>query len=170
MNGSDTAASSDELLDKIFGMFDDRGDALYVGEPITQSEHALQSACLAEKENAASALIVAALLHDVGHLLSRHPEDCAESGIDDRHEHLGAQWLVAHFGPEVVEPVRLHVPAKRYLCATNPDYLRGLSNASVLSLKLQGGPFTGEEVAAFDETPFAKDAVRLRVWDDTAKV
>ena len=130
-SAANVPAPHDDVLNDIFGMFRDRGDSLYVGEPITQTEHALQAASLAETEGAGSALIVAALLHNVGHLLSKRPEDCADSGIDDRHEHLGAKWLSAHFGPDVVEPIRLHVPAKRYLCAVSPDYLHDLSSASI---------------------------------------
>src|SRR6516225_6317978 len=117
------------------------------GEPVSQTEHALQTAWAAEQAGAASALIAAALLHDIGHLLHDLPEDCAHHGIDDAHEVRGARWLVQHFGPDVTEPVRLHVPAKRYLCSTDPAYRSQLSEASELSLKLQGGPFTPAEVA-----------------------
>jgi len=137
---------------------------------ISQTEHARQAAALAETESAGSQLIVAALLHDIGHLLSSHQEDCAESGINDQHEHLGAKWLDAHFAEDVVEPIRLHVPAKRYLCAVDPAYLRNLSPASITSLALQGGPFTAQEVKAFEALPHAQPALRLRVWDDAAKV
>lgn len=169
-SASNEGAPHDGVIGDIFGLFRDRGDSMYSGEPVSQTEHALQAAFLAENERAGSALIVAALLHDIGHLLSKHPEDCAEAGIDDRHEQLGAQWLSARFEPEVVEPIRLHVPAKRYLCAVNPDYLEDLSNASLTSLKLQGGPFTAAEVKAFDALPHAQPALRLRAWDDAAKV
>jgi [1-hydroxy-2-(trimethylamino)ethyl]phosphonate dioxygenase len=161
---------SGEVTENIFRLFRERGDSMYAGEPVSQTEHALQAAFLAEKDNSSSALIVAALLHDVGHLLSPHPEDCAESGIDDHHEKLGANFLTAHFGEDVVEPVRLHVPAKRYLCALDSAYMQNLSPASQLSLKLQGGPFTADEVKEFEALPFSQDAVRLRTWDDEAKV
>src|SRR5262249_42166074 len=126
----------------VLGLFAERGSAEYGGEAVSQTEHALQSAWAAEKAGADSAPITAALLHDVGHLLHRLPENCAEMGVDDRHEELGARWLQRHFGPEVSEPVRLHVPAKRYLCAIEPGYLERLSPASNLSLRLQGGVFT----------------------------
>ena len=167
---SNVASSRDNVLDGIFGLFRDRGDSMYAGEPVSQTEHALQAAFLAEKEGSPSALITAALLHDIGHLLSDFPEDCAESGIDDQHEQLGAKWLSAHFGGDVVEPIRLHVPAKRYLCAVNQEYLQNLSNASLLSLKLQGGPFNVDEVKAFEALPHAQHALRLRAWDEAAKV
>ena len=159
-----------DVIDKIFDLFANRGDDAYFGEAVSQKEHALQSAYEAEKSGASDALIVAALLHDVGHLLHGGPEDMAEQGIDDRHEVIGRAWLARNFGPEVSEPVRLHVDAKRYLCAVDDAYQAKLSPASVLSLKLQGGPMSPEEVLEFEKNPFAKDAVRLRHWDDIAKI
>lgn len=163
-------SSHDDVLDQIFRLFRERGDSMYAGEPVSQTGHALQAAFLAEKENSSSALLVAALLHDIGHLLSPHPEDYAESGIDDQHEKLGAKFLTTNFGGDVVEPVRLHVPAKRYLCAVDSPYMQNLSPASQLSLKLQDGPFTAEEVKEFEALPYSQDAIRLRSWDDAAKV
>jgi gamma-butyrobetaine dioxygenase len=169
-DAADATASHNDVLDGIFRLFRDRGNSMYAGEPVSQTEHALQAAALAEAEAAGSALIAAALLHDIGHLLSPHPEDCAESGINDQHEQLGAKWLAAHFDGDVVEPIRLHVPAKRYLCAVDPDYLRNLSTASTTSLALQGGPFTAQKVQAFKALPHARQALRLRVWDVAAKI
>jgi len=124
----------------------------------------------AERAGAASTLIVAALLHDVGHLLHDLPEDCASAGIDDAHEIRGARWLDRYFGPEIAEPVRLHVDAKRFLSATDPAYLGLLSAASLQSLKLQGGPFTPDEAARFRNHPHALAAVALRRFDEQAKV
>ena len=121
-------------------------------------------------ESAQPALIVAALLHDIGHLLHDLPEDAAQEGIDDRHEMLGTTWLNQRFGPSVAEPVQMHVAAKRYLCAIGSDYMTQLSPASQQSLRLQGGPMTGEEVSVFEKRPFFADAVRLRRWDDAAKI
>jgi phosphonate degradation associated HDIG domain protein len=155
---------------RILTLFRERGDAAYLGEAVSQTEHALQTAWAAEKAGADSDLIAAALLHDIGHLLHHFPEDCADHGVDDRHEELGARWLARHFGPAVSEPVRLHVPAKRYLCAVEPKYLHGLSPASTRSLQLQGGPFTPEEAAHFRDGPFSRAAVLLRRWDEEAKV
>jgi OPA family glycerol-3-phosphate transporter-like MFS transporter len=154
----------------VLKLFRERGHAAYLGEPVSQLEHALQSAWAAEKAGADSPRIAAALLHDVGHLLHNLPEDCAKSGIDDRHEGLGSHWAERWFGPAVSEPIRLHVDAKRYLCAIEPAYHDGLSEASRLSLRLQGGPMTPEEVERFRQGPHAEAAVALRRWDDAAKV
>jgi [1-hydroxy-2-(trimethylamino)ethyl]phosphonate dioxygenase len=157
-------------VDDIFHLFETRGDSLYGGEQVTQLEHALQSAALAEAEQATPALVVAALLHDIGHLLHDLPDDAPDTGVDDRHETSGQNYLSALFPESVTEPVRLHVPAKRYLCTVDADYSKGLSQPSVVSLRLQGGPMIAEEVDRFRANPFAEDALRLRRWDDAAKV
>ena len=159
-----------EIVDQILELFASKGAGAYHGEMVSQAEHALQSANLAEDEKAPDALIVAALLHDIGHLLDGQEEDLALRGIDGHHEEAACAWLTNHFGPEVTEPIRLHVAAKRYLCAINPSYLAGLSPASRLSLELQGGPMTPTEVAEFKGNRYFRDALRLRHWDDTAKV
>src|SRR5262249_4343349 len=117
-------------IDSLFTLFREKGNGAYFGEAVTETEHALQCAHLAEQSGAPPELIAAALLHDVGHLLHGLPEDAAERGLDGRHEEEGAAWLRGHFGPAVVDPVRLHVAAKRYLCAVEPDYHAGLSEAS----------------------------------------
>ena len=122
------------------------------------------------RSGSAPALVVAALLHDVGHLLHGLGEDIAQQGVDGQHEEVGEAWLRTHFPPAVTEPVRLHVSAKRYLCATDPRYASTLSPASQQSLLLQGGNMTPQEVTDFEGNPFWEDAVRLRYWDDTAKV
>jgi phosphonate degradation associated HDIG domain protein len=156
------------VIDEIFALYARRGGASY-GEGVTQSEHALQAACLAEQEGAPAELVAAALLHDIGHLLHDLPEDIAEQGIDTAHESLASAWLSQHFGPAVTEPVRLHVAAKRYLCAIEPGYFDTLSAASILSLELQGGPMSAEEAGAFARSGHSAEAVRLRRWDEAAK-
>jgi len=158
------------IVDEVCELFATKGHEAYVGEPVSQLEHALQAAYHAEQAGASDALVVAALLHDVGHLIHRLPEDAADHGIDTRHEQLGQAWLRQYFGPAVTEPVRLHVPAKRYLCATDSGYLAQLSPASVQSLQLQGGPFGDLETREFESNPWYRDAVSLRRWDDLAKV
>src|SRR5262249_53382602 len=127
-------------------------------------------ATFAEREGATPALITAALIHDVGHLLHELPEDAPDQGIDDRHETLAAAWLAQRFRPAVVAPVAMHVSAKRYLCAVESSYFGQLSQPSVQSLVLQGGPMTAEEVSRFESRPHFQDAVRLRRWDDAAKI
>ncbi len=158
------------IVDEIMELFARRGAAAYHGEAVSQMEHALQAAELATREGASDQLVVAALLHDVGHLLDGQDEDLANRGLDGRHEEAGSAWLATHFKPDVTEPIRLHVAAKRYLCAVDPSYLSGLSPASRLSLRLQGGPMGPEERADFEKNPLYHDAIRLRHWDDTAKV
>lgn len=151
-------------------MFTARGESMYAGEPVTQTQHALQCALQAEQSGAEAALIAAALLHDVGHLLHDFGEDCADDGIDDRHEQLGAEWLERSFDSHVCEPVKLHVPAKRYRCAVDGEYMSQLSAASTLSLRLQGGPMTDDEIAVFRQNAWFKQAIQLRGWDEAAKI
>jgi gamma-butyrobetaine dioxygenase len=158
------------IINLVFALFTEKGQGSYFGEAVTEMEHALQCAHLAEQSGAEDALIAAVLLHDVGHLIHGLPEDVAERGIDGRHEHAGAAWLEGRFAPAVVCPVRLHVAAKRYLCAVDPAYFTGLSAASRLSLQLQGGAMTQQEVRAFEQEPWSESAVAVRRWDDAAKV
>ena len=158
------------VVDGVRNLFEGGGGRQYGGERVTQLAHALQCAAAAEAAGASAPLVVAALLHDVGHLIHALGPRPAERGIDDRHELRGAEWLARWFGPAVTEPVRLHVPAKRYLCAVEPGYFQGLSPASARSLALQGGPFDADASAAFIEAPHVQDAVRLRRWDESAKV
>jgi len=133
-------------------------------------DHALQAAYFAQQEAAPTALVVAALLHDVGHLLDNVPDDIEDWTADAHHEELGSRWLAQRFRPEVSEPVRLHVAAKRYLCATDPQYFETLSSASVHTLKLQGGLMEPHEIAAFEAEHYFRQAVRVRRWDDQGKV
>jgi len=158
------------LVDEIFRTFREHGSGAYLGEPVSLTEHMLQSAYAAEQDGAPPLLVAAALLHDYGHFIHEHEEDAAEHGIDTRHEDVGHAFLSEHFGLEIAEPIRLHVAAKRYLCATDASYLGELSPASIHSLELQGGPYSAAEVAAFEAFPYAEDAVRLRRYDDAGKV
>jgi len=134
------------------------------------AEHALQTAYFAQQANAPESLVVAALLHDIGHLLAPVPDDIADWTADAQHEAIGARWLAQHFHPEICEPVRLHVAAKRYLCATDAQYSAKLSPASVHTLKLQGGPMSAPEVARFESERYFTAAVQVRRWDDQGKV
>ena len=156
-------------VDGIFAVYTNKGSNAYGGERVNQLEHALQTAMLAEQSGADAALIVASLLHDYGHLIHDLGEGVARRGIDDRHEISGAAKLSAFFGEAVTMPIKLHVDAKRYLCATDPDYMKLLSPGSIRSLSLQGGPFTPAEADAFMKRPFADYAAKLRRWDESAK-
>jgi phosphonate degradation associated HDIG domain protein len=158
------------LTEEILGIFQARGSAAYFGECVSTTEHALQAAHFAQADGAAPSLILAALLHDVGHLIEDVPADIADWVTDRGHERVGSDWLAQRFAPEVSEPVRLHVAAKRYLCATDSQYLAKLSAASVVTLKLQGGPMSAGEAAGFESERFHKDAVRVRRWDDRGKL
>jgi phosphonate degradation associated HDIG domain protein len=158
-----------DIRQTLVDIYAHRATGRYGLSDVNQLQHALQSATLAEQDGESSAFITAALLHDVGHMVHEHGEDAADLGIDDTHEELAGRWLEHHFGPEVFEPVRLHVPAKRYLCAVDPTYFSKLSNDSVKSLALQGGPMSPTEVEAFERNPHFEAAVRLRKIDDRAK-
>ncbi len=159
-----------DSFDEIQSLFAARGADEYFGEPISILEHALQTAHFARADGAADALVAACLLHDIGHLLDAAPADIADWQADARHERSGSAWLARRFGPEVADPVRLHVAAKRFLCATAPRYLAKLSDASVHTLALQGGPMSPAEAAAFEREAYFRDAVRLRLWDDRGKL
>lgn len=159
-----------EIVEKIIRLLEEHGDSQYGGEAVSQKEHALQAAHLAMENGEQANIVVAGLLHDIGHLLHHLPDDAPDHGVDDFHEELANDFLKQHFTNEVVEPVRLHVAAKRYLCQVDPSYLGLLSEPSIISLGLQGGPMTLEECAIFEANPYHKDAVILRKYDDLAKV
>ena len=154
----------------IVELVDAHGADQYGNEAVSQREHALQCAALAEAAGARPTLIAGALLHDLGHLLDKHAELGRRQPVDRLHEQIGAGWVTRFFQPEVAAMVRLHVPAKRWLCQAEPGYFDTLSPASVRSLGLQGGPFSAEEAAAFRAQPHAADAIAVRRWDDLAKV
>ncbi len=157
-------------IEQILALLRRGASADYDSDEVTQLAHALQCATLAEEAGAAAPLIVAALLHDIGHLAHELGPNVARRGIDDRHEVRGRDWLGKWFAEDVTGPVRLHVDAKRYLCATDPEYFSILSPASVRSLALQGGPFPTTLAEGFIGLPHAKAAVQLRRWDEGAKL
>ena len=150
-------------------LFNRHGHNQYSGEPVTQLEHALQTALLAEQAGADDELVTAALMHDLGHLLVGLGDTPSLRGIDDLHQFRVLPFLRGVFGLRVLEPVQLHVAAKRYLCATRSGYLEALSPDSRRSLALQGGVFSGTEASQFIALPHAQEAVALRQWDDQAK-
>lgn len=158
------------LSDELMALYSGRGAATYFGEAVTTTEHSLQAAFFARASDAPDALVIAALLHDIGHLIDSAADDIAQWSADARHEVSGGRWLARRFGPEVAEPVRLHVPAKRYLCATDADFMPHLSAASIHSLHLQGGPMSSAEIRAFEIEPYFRDAILLRRCDDRGKV
>jgi len=151
-------------------LFSRKGGRAYDGEPVTQLEHALQTATRAEESGAAPAIVVAALLHDLGHMLNDQGETPTLRGVDDVHQYAALPFLRPLFDDDVLAPIKLHVDAKRYLCATRPEYYGALSLDSKRSLALQGGIFSADEAAAFIAQPHAKDAVSVRLWDDLAKI
>ncbi len=151
-------------------LFRDHGGIAYTGDGVSQLEHALQAAQRAEAEAAPPALVTAALLHDLGHLLNPQGDTPSARGIDDQHQYFAIPFLRPLFPPAVIEPIRLHVEAKRALCALEPGYHEALSADSKRSLLLQGGTCSEAEAQAFLTRPHAGDAMRVRRWDDAAKV
>ncbi|MCY3549461.1 MAG: HD family phosphohydrolase [Candidatus Poribacteria bacterium] len=165
-----TGATAQQKVDTLFNYMEKRGQSFY-DEVVTQLEHALQCAALAQQNDASHTLITGALLHDIGHfILDEHNADKAFLATDLNHEEIGAQYMEPFFSEAVTTPIRLHVPAKRYLCTTDASYHDGLSEASKRSLKVQGGVMSDEEREAFEQIPHFQDALTLRRWDDLAKV
>jgi phosphonate degradation associated HDIG domain protein len=156
-------------LGDIETLFANHGAGQYSGEPVTQLEHALQTAHFAEQGEASDALVTACLLHDLGHLLNEQGETPTLRGIDDTHQYFALPFLRGLFPDAVLDAIRLHVDAKRYLCRVDAGYHERLSADSQRSLALQGGVFDAADAAAFLAQPGAHDAVRLRRWDDLAK-
>lgn len=163
------AVAAGEFVDELAGLFAGEGASAYLGEEVTMAQHMLQAAARAEEAGASDALIAAALLHDLGHFHGPVSGEELMEGTDNRHSHTGADRLAEWFGPEVTEPIRLHVAAKRYLCAVEPGYFGRLSQASVHTLEVQGGPMSPAEVTACEANPYAADGVAVRRWDDEGK-
>lgn len=161
---------SDNIVDLILDLFAQRGAREYMDEPVSMAQHMEQSAACAVDDGAPDSLVIAALLHDIGHFLGSHPIEALENGIDNTHEEIGARYLEPCFPATVTEPIRLHVAAKRYLCATDDTYLNHLSAASVNSLRVQGGPMNPAEIREFEASPHHQEAVKLRLYDDDGKI
>ncbi|MBL4907256.1 MAG: HD domain-containing protein [Sneathiella sp.] len=162
--------TKDNIVDFIGDIFLRRGADSYLGEDVTMSEHMLQGAQLAEQAGANEEAIASALLHDIGHYTNEFPEDALEKGVNNYHDEAGAFVLKRFFPQSVTDCVQQHVAAKRYLCAVDPEYLNLLSDASVHTLKLQGGPMDRHEVDAFEEQPHLDTIIQVRKWDDEGKV
>lgn len=150
-------------------IFERRGGEEYLGEDVTMAEHMLQGATIAEQNGMGEEIIVATLLHDIGHFTSEFGSFTMDDTRDRHHEDAGAEVLGAFFPSVVTDCVRYHVAAKRYLCATRPEYVKRLSDASIHSLKLQGGPMSAEEVAAFEENPNLESIIQVRYLDEAGK-
>ena len=160
---------ADSIVNHIEDVFRRRGSESYLGEQVTMAQHMLQTAQCAELAGADGSQIVAALLHDIGHYKNEIPETSLAKGIDNFHEEAGANFLEDYFPISVVEPIRQHVAAKRYLCAVKSDYLKRLSPASVRTLSLQGGPMNEIEIEEFEKNDYLEQSIQLRYWDDDGK-
>ena len=156
------------IVDKIINKYQNN-NSLYIGEKVTMTEHMVQTAMLAEQNHSTESLICACLLHDFGHLIIENPDQLVSKSIDGKHENIGFNFLKNYFKPEVVEPIKLHVQAKRYLCR-NKSYWNTLSEASKVSLKLQGGIMSNDEAKKFVSLKFHDDAILLRKYDDEGKI
>ncbi len=159
----------DNIVAFLGDIFDRRGDEEYLGEPVTMTEHMLQGATIAEQNGQPEEIIVGALLHDIGHFTSEFGTFSMEDTEDRHHEDAGAEVLERFFPSVITDCVRYHVAAKRYLCATRPEYFKRLSDASIHSLNLQGGPMSREEVAAFETNPNLPQIIAVRYLDEAGK-
>ena len=157
------------IVNHIEDIFNRRGAESYLGEDVTMAQHMLQAAQCAEESGANESLIVAALLHDIGHYKNEIPETALAKGINNYHEEAGANFLEDYFPVSVIEPIRQHVSAKRYLCAVKSNYFQSLSVASVHTLNLQGGPMNENEIKEFEKNAYLDECIKLRYWDEDAK-
>jgi len=159
----------ENIVDLIEDIFLRRGAESYLGEQVTMAQHMLQAAQCAEEAGADNSQIVAALLHDIGHYKNEIPESSLARGINNFHEEAGANFLEDYFPASVVEPIRQHVAAKRYLCAVDSNYFNLLSSASIHTLNLQGGAMSDKEVKEFEKNKYLEQCINLRYWDDQGK-
>ncbi len=162
--------SKQSIFDEIQSLFETAKAKEYLGEDITLIEHMVQCGDLAKLNRAPDWLVVAALLHDLGHILIPDAQEAQDAGSDRHHDEVGASWLAQRFPSNVVQAVKLHVDAKKYLVATNPEYFEKLSDSSKKTLGIQGGAFSAKECEEFLRQDFANEAIQLRLWDDAAKV
>ncbi len=170
MSAPDYSSLTRENIVAFIGdIFERRGGEEYLGEPVTMAEHMLQGAHFAEKAGEPEVIIVSALLHDIGHFTSEFGTFSMDDTEDKLHEEAGAKVLGSFFPTLVTDCVRHHVSAKRYLCATKPEYFKRLSKASVHSLNLQGGPMNEGEVKEFEKNPNLKEIVKVRYYDEAGK-
>ncbi len=160
----------DAVVDFIIDLFGRRGAEEYMGESVSMAQHMEQSAACAVADGASDEIVIAALLHDIGHFVGDFPIDLLENGVDNRHQEAGAIFLETFYPPSVTEPIRLHVAAKKYLCAVDEQYFGHLSAASKQSLQVQGGPMSNAEIEAFESNPWHQAAVKIRLYDDDGKV
>ena len=167
---SNQSLNRGEVVEFILDLFARRGAEEYMGEAVSMAQHMEQSAACAVSHGADDELIIAALLHDIGHFVGDFPIDALENGIDNLHENAGAQFLAPYFPAAVTEPIRLHVAAKKYLCAVDNTYMQRLSAASIQSLEVQGGPMSEAEIDEFESNPYYQLAVKVRIYDDDGKV
>jgi len=158
-----------DIVPFILDLFAKRGAEEYMGEPVSMAQHMEQAAACAEADGASDELVIASLLHDIGHFVGDFPIDALENGIDNFHENAGAEFLAPYFNKAVTEPIRLHVPAKKYLCAVDKSYYERLSEASKQTLAVQGGFMDEAEIKAFESKPYYQEAVKLRKYDDGGK-
>jgi len=167
---TDKKENAVNIVDFILDLFAGRAAREHLGEAVSMSQHMEQTAACAAADAAPDKLLIAALLHDIGHFIGDRPIEALENGCDYSHEEAGADYLRPYFPPSITEPIRLHVAAKRYLCATDGEYFDRLSDASVSTLQIQGGPMSTQEIACFEANPYYRDAVKLRRYDDDGKV
>ncbi|MGI9402800.1 MAG: (R)-1-hydroxy-2-trimethylaminoethylphosphonate oxygenase [Rhizobiaceae bacterium] len=170
MTSKHEALTKDTIVAFLGSIFDRRGNEEYLGEPVTMGQHMLQGATIAKQNSQSEEIIVAALLHDIGHFTSEFGTFTMDDVEDRHHEHAGAEVLDRFFPTVITDCVRYHVAAKRYLCATKPEYFKRLSEASVHSLNLQGGPMNADEVDQFERLPNFKQIIAVRYLDDAGKM
>lgn len=163
------ALNADTIVDFIGSIFDRRGGEEYLGEPVNMGQHMLQGATIAEQQGQPEEIIIGALLHDIGHFTSEFGTFTIEDTEDRHHEDAGAKVLERFFSKVITDCVRYHVAAKRYLCATKPEYFESLSEASIHSLHLQGGPMNDMEVVEFKKNPNLDQIIAVRYLDDAGK-